>query len=239
MGVVFVALLNVQGCLRESERARNQVGLVQVTRDLAPDQTLTSDNVKRVNVRAQAARELTGQYRWAELEGTLGQTTAKKFVGKGNLLRRTDTEEAIADQDPTIKAMRPNWQTIGIPVDPKSVPGGYIRRGSRVDLYGFIAVGGRPRAMQLIIECVEVMGADGRSDVGSRRGQIRSLAVQVPADVAPKLLQVVDEKVEGVDGIKVAVRRPDDYQTLKYPYDRLRPELGGKIADPIEKSLSK
>jgi Flp pilus assembly protein CpaB len=233
LGAAFVVLFNIQGCRDEALRQRNQIGFVLVQADLPAGQVLTAENVKRVNIPGDVGGQLKGLREWKDV--VPGQTRVTVFVAKNSLLRLSDTGAVEAEQDELVRQMKMGWDTVSIPVDSQGVPAGYVRRGSRIDLYGAVRMPGKPTETQLIIESLEVMGADGRPDVETKRGGFRSLEVQAPRDLVAKLLEV-KRRVAGP--MSVTVRRPDDTR-LKFPYDPSAPQLGGTIAKPVADSLAK
>jgi Flp pilus assembly protein CpaB len=232
LGVLFVVLFNIQSCREEALRQGNQKGFVLVQADLTPGQVLTADNVKRVNIPGDVGGQLKGLREWNEI--VLDQTRVTVFVAKNSLLRLADTGPAEAEEDELVRQMKMGWDTVSLPVDSQHVASGWVHRGSRVDLFGAVRMPGSPTETQLIIESLEVMGADGRVDIDSKRG-FRSLDVQVPRDLAPKLLEV---KRRVIGPMSVGVRRPDDTK-MTYPYDPSAPQFGGTIAKPVADSLSK
>ncbi|NQU75753.1 MAG: hypothetical protein HQ546_05505 [Planctomycetes bacterium] len=225
LGVIFVVLLNVQSWRDEADRRRNQVAFVLVKGDLPPGQTLTNANIEKVHIPLEVGEKLKGLYPWSNV--VLGQTTVKQLVVKNSLLRKVDTEQMFMEPDTT--GMKLGWRTISLPVDSQGAPAGYVRRGVRVDLYGAIDVPGEPAAkMQLIIESLEVMGVGGQAG-GDGRRSFRSVEVQVPAELVPKLLEV---KRRLVGRMTLVVRRSDDL-AMAYPHDPSRPSEGGTLTRAV------
>lgn len=233
LALAFVVLFNVQSCRDEARRRRERMGFALVLADLSPGQVLRKENVELVYLPGEVGERVKGLLPWKDVFP--GQTVVKRFVAKNSLLRLMDTGEVMGEHDALTSGMKRQWRTISLAVDNKGAAAGYIRRGSRVDLYGAIRVPGRPAETQLIIEYLEVMGVGGRVDAEATRRDFRSVDVQVPAGLVGGLLEV---KRRVIGRMTLAVRRPDDSE-LMYPYDPGNPQMGGTIAKPVMDSLAR
>lgn len=237
VGVVFVALYNVQRIREEAARRASRTFVVRVTTDLEPGQVLTEQNVQPVGLEMDST-SLKGLVMWegeAGLKNGLNVQQVRRRVEKNTVLQLADIGQADAlDRGPSEK-IRPGWQAVTLQVETNDAPSAYIRRGDRVDVYGKVIMPGKPEQKRLIIEAVEVMAVGGQLDVTTKQ-DFRSISVQVPNDVVPLLMEALDRVV---GKLKLSVRPPDSYdRDIKYPYNPRNPKDGGTIAKPVLDSLS-
>jgi Flp pilus assembly protein CpaB len=234
LAVAFLVLFNVQRWYENSQRQANQVALVLVTQDLAPGAVLKSDNVSELSVPRDVAEKLKGVHTWGKDQTIiLGTSDVTRAVAKNSLLRLSDTSPSGAEGEDPSRAMRRGWRILPLQIDGDAVPAAYIRRGSRVDMFAVLPGSVKP-GLELVIEYLEVMGVDRQVEVDPQKGSFRNVIVQVPEDLAGKLLEVKRRARQ----ITLVVRRGDDVD-LKYPQDKSRPEIGGTITPTVLDSLAK
>jgi hypothetical protein len=232
LAVAFLVLFNVQRWYENAQRQANQVALVLVNQDLAPGAVLKSDNVSELYVPIEVADKLKGVHTWGKDQTiVLNTTQVTRAVAKNSLLRLGDTSPAGSEGEDPTRAMLKGWRILQIDVD--TVPTAYIRRGTRVDMYAVLPGSSRP-GLEKVIEYLEVMGVDRQVEVDPQKGSFHNVIVQVPDDLAGKLLEVKRRARQ----IQFAVRRSDD-KDLQYPLDKARPELGGTLTPWVMDALTK
>ena len=234
LAVGFLVLFNVQRWYEKSQLRANQVALVLVTQDLSPSAVLRSENTRELSVPKEVAEQLKGVHTWGKDQTiVLGTTEVTRPVAKNSLLRLSDTSPLGSEGEDPSRATRRGWRILPLQVDGDAVPAAYIRRGSRVDMYAVLPGSGKP-GLELVIEYLEVMGVDRQVEVDPQKGNFRNVIVQVPEDLAGKLLEVKRRARQ----ITLVVRRGDDVD-LKFPQDKARPEMGGTITPSVQDSLTK
>ena len=236
LAVAFVVLSYIQRTAEQRRRQRDQVSFVLVKRELSAGTALDAETVQEFPIPRLQGRLLKGLVRWDEI--VPGRTVVKQPVAKNDLLRLVDINPAAGMKADVTEGLQSAWDIITLAVDAKGIPAGYIQRGSRVDVYGVLALPGKPPQTHLIIEYLEVMGADGRRRIDPRRGGFRTIDVQIRRELTPKMLEVA-RRVVGP--MRVVVRRPDD-NDFQYPYDPQDPantRVGTTIAKPVMDSLAK
>ena len=237
LGVLFMALYYVQKYSEEAAANASKAYIVRLKTDMEAGQVLTINNVEKAAIPLEFVKNLQGMVLWddkdKDFEKRLGFDKVVRRVQKSHFLEWTDLVGSDSDADRPSRKISQGWRVISLQVENTRVPGAYLRVGDRVDVYGSIAIKGKPAPTQLIVESLKVMSVGGRIDAQPRQ-DFRTIDVEVPLKIVPQMLEVQNRVV---GRLTVAVRNMDD-MTLTYPLAEGNPLQGGTIAKTVAESLA-
>ncbi len=215
LGVVFVVLFNIQGCIVARRRARNQMDFVLVTRDIKAEKTGTKlevGDIERITLPKEEGQRIKGLLEWHQI--TVGQTKVRVDVEKSSLLRKTDIREPAFYAAKLLRDLKANERTVNLKVTKIEAPAAHLRRGAHVDVYGVIAsVKGVAPQLELIFSDLEVMAVGEEGEAGETSDNFRTITVKVKADVMTDFLRVRD-RVQGE--FTITIRKPGTTPTVSY-----------------------
>jgi len=215
LGLIVAVIYNVHVAQIRTKVAGEQVLVLQVQKDLVPNEVLKGDVIEKVQMPKSVAERLDSPMYGDSYDYALTQTV-NTSLKKGHYLTWADvTKEADAKRPSN--GLTPGMRAFAVQVDPRLTPNEMLRIGDHVDLSGVFTIDGKTSYLPIIdgVKVIEIGGHTAKDTTarGAAANEGWSSFRSISIEISPTVYLSLSNVLSHATGVRVILRNPVDETT--------------------------